>query len=397
VPKVNPVILRWARETAGLNVEEAAEKIGLNAARGIAGSDRLTILEAGEVEPTRPLLLKMAALYRRPLLTFYLANPPAVAARGEDFRTLPAEFAQRDAALVDTLLREVRARQDMVRAVLEAEEEADRLGFVGSLQGQRDPEAIAAAIRRSLDFDLQIFRHGSGRGTPRGFAYLRDRVEAAGIFVLLIGNLGSHHSALNVELFRGFALADPIAPFVVINDQDSEQAWSFTLLHELAHIWLGQTGVSGGRPSNAVETLCNDVAGRILLPTAEIAAEANLVGAAQERIVARISAIAESRQVSHSMVAYKLYREGIIDQRMWSSVTALFRQQWLRSKAAQRDRARESEGGPSYYIVRRHKLGNRLVELAKRMLADGALSPSKAATILGVKPSNVYPLTNNPA
>ncbi len=82
---------------------------------------------------------------------------------------------------------------------------------------------------------------------------------------------------------------------------------------------------------------------------------------------------------------------------MWSSVTALFRQRWLRSKAAQRDRARESEGGPSYYIVRRHKLGNRLVELAKRMLADGALSPSKAATILGVKPSNVYPLTNSAA
>ncbi|MFY1080099.1 ImmA/IrrE family metallo-endopeptidase, partial [Escherichia coli] len=78
------------------------------------------------------------------------------------------------------------------------------------------------------------------------------------------GNLGSHHSALNVELFRGFALSDKVAPFVVINDQDSEQAWSFTLLHELAHIWLGQTGVSGGRPTSVIETFCNDVAGRIL-------------------------------------------------------------------------------------------------------------------------------------
>lgn len=394
MPKVNPVILRWARETAGLNVEEAAEKIGLNAARGVTGSERLTMLEAGKVEPSRPLLLKMAGLYRRPILTFYLANPPVAAARGEDFRTLPAGFAQRDAALVDTLLREVRARQDMVRAVLEAEDEADRLGFVGSLEGQRDPQVIAAAIQRALGFDLQTFRHGNQR---KGFAYLRGCAEAAGIFVLLIGNLGSHHSALNVELFRGFALADPIAPFVVINDQDSEQAWSFTLLHELAHIWLGQTGLSGGRLNNAIETLCNDVAGRILLPTGEITTETSLVGASQDRVVARISAIAETRQVSHSMVAYKLYREGIIDQNMWSSVTALFRQQWLRSKAAQRDRAREAEGGPSYYVVRRHKLGNRLVELAKRMLADGALSPSKAAAILGVKPSNVYPLTNSAA
>ncbi|WP_245279801.1 ImmA/IrrE family metallo-endopeptidase [Rhizobium leguminosarum] len=226
---------------------------------------------------------------------------------------------------------------------------------------------------------------------------MRDLVEAAGIFVLLIGNLGSHHSTLNVELFRGFALADPIAPFVVINDQDSEQAWSFTLLHELAHIWLGQTGVSGGRPSSAIETLCNDVAGRILLPQVELASEPSLIGAPLDRVVARITDIASTRQVSYSMVAYKLYREGVIDQDMWTSVTSVFRTQWLKSKAAQRDRAREADGGPNYYVVRRHKLGNRLVDLAKRMLADGALSPSKAAAILGVKPSNVYSLMNGAA
>ncbi|MBA9035827.1 ImmA/IrrE family metallo-endopeptidase [Rhizobium leguminosarum] len=226
---------------------------------------------------------------------------------------------------------------------------------------------------------------------------MRDLVEAAGIFVLLIGNLGSHHSTLNVELFRGFALADPIAPFVVINDQDSEQAWSFTLLHELAHIWLGQTGVSGGRPSSAIETLCNDVAGRILLPQVELASEPSLIGAPLDRVVARITDIASTRQVSYSMVAYKLYREGVIDQDMWTSVTSVFRTQWLKLKAAQRDRAREADGGPNYYVVRRHKLGNRLVDLAKRMLADGALSPSKAAAILGVKPSNVYSLMNGAA
>ncbi len=397
MPKVNPSILRWARETAGLNLGDAAEKVGLGEARGIAGSDRLAMLEAGDSEPTRPMLLKMAAQYRRPLLTFYLAEPPSVAARGEDFRTLPAEFAKRDAALVDTLLREVRARQEMVRAVLETEDEATPLDFVGSFDQSQGAEALATAIRTRLAFDLQTFRHGSGRGTLKGFAYLRERAEAAGIFVLLIGNLGSHHSTLNVELFRGFAFADPVAPFVVINDQDSEQAWSFTLLHELAHIWLGRTGVSGGRPASAIETFCNDVAGRLLLPTAEIAQEPSLIGAPQEQVIARISAIADARQVSHSMVAYKLYREGIIDQETWSAVTTLFRQQWLRNRAAQRDRARENEGGPSYYTVKRHKLGNRLVELSKRMLAEGALSPSKAAAILGVRASNVYSLTDSAA
>ncbi|TCL65738.1 XRE family transcriptional regulator [Rhizobium sp. BK251] len=397
MPKVNPLILRWARETAGLSVEDAADKLGIGDVRGIAGSDRLAMLEDGQLEPTRSQLIRMSTQYRRPLLTFYLAEPPARAARGEDFRTLPDEYARRDVALVDTLLREVRARQEMVRSLLESEEEAERLDFVASYDIRRGAEGLATAISERLGLSLQSFRSGNGRGTSKGFAYLREHAEAAGIFVLLIGNLGSHHSALNVELFRGFALSDKVAPFVVINDQDSEQAWSFTLLHELAHIWLGQTGVSGGRPTSTIETFCNDVAGRILLPSAEIAGEVALRRARQDVVIARIAEIAEPRQVSHSMVAYKLYREGIIDQAMWSSVTAVFRKQWLNNKAAQRARARENEGGPSYYLVRRHRLGNRLLSLSKRMLADGALSPSKAAAILGVKPNNVFSLTDGVA
>jgi Zn-dependent peptidase ImmA (M78 family)/transcriptional regulator with XRE-family HTH domain len=394
VPKVNPLILRWARETAGLSVEDAADKLGIGEARGVAGSDRLAMLEDGQIEPTRPLLIKMSTQYRRPLLTFYLTEPPATAARGEDFRTLPDEYAQRDAALVDTLLREVRARQEMVRSLLEGEEEAEPRDFVASYDHRRGAEGLAAAIIERLGFSLQSFRSGNGRGTAKGFAYLRERAEAAGIFVLLIGNLGSHHSALNVELFRGFALSDKVAPFVVINDQDSERAWSFTLLHELAHIWLGQTGVSGGRPTSAIETFCNDVAGRILLPSAEITGEVALRGAPQGFVMTRISEIAELRQVSHSMVAYKLYREGMIDHAMWASVTAILRQQWVTNKVAQRERSKENESKPSYYVVRRHRLGNRLLSLSKRMLADGALSPSKAAAILGVKPNNVYLLTD---
>ena len=86
---------------------------------------------------------------------------------------------------------------------------------------------------------------------------LRAKVESAGVFVLLIGNLGSHHSALGLEAFRGFALADPIAPFIVINDQDAKAAWSFTLLHELAHLWVGATGVSGQFTEGQLERFYN--------------------------------------------------------------------------------------------------------------------------------------------
>ena len=76
MPKVSHEILSWARETAGLSPSEAVEKLGIGDARGVSAVDRLATLEAGEVEPSRPLLLKMAQHYRRPLVTFYMSAPP---------------------------------------------------------------------------------------------------------------------------------------------------------------------------------------------------------------------------------------------------------------------------------------------------------------------------------
>lgn len=397
MPKVNPEVLRWARETAGLTLEDAAAKIGINDARGVPGSERLQALESGEADPTRPQLLRMAQHYRRPLLALYLPAPPTQAERGEDFRTLPVEFARRDAALVDSLVREIRARQEMIRSLLEAEDEAVELPFVGTYSMERGAEGLATAIAGALGFNIEQFRRGVRNvpAAPRGFGYLRDLVEQSGVFVLLIGNLGSHHSTLDVELFRGFALADPVAPLIVINDQDSDAAWSFTLLHELAHIWIGRTGVSGANPSSRVEQFCNDVAGRILLPGDEIARETQLAAASVDQVLERVRQLADRCQVSHSAVAYKLHREGIISREVWAEVTATLRQFWLRHRQAERERNREAESGPSYYTVRRHRLGHRLLDLSKRMMAAGALSPTKAGVILGVKPTNVYSLVHS--
>ena len=119
MPKVNPDILRWARETAGLTLGEAADRIALGAARGADGAQRLAALEAGEVTPTRPLLVRMAKQYRRPLLTFYLAAPPLKGNRGQDFRTLPQGSSTEDEAVLDVLLRDILARQSLVRAALD--------------------------------------------------------------------------------------------------------------------------------------------------------------------------------------------------------------------------------------------------------------------------------------
>jgi Zn-dependent peptidase ImmA (M78 family)/transcriptional regulator with XRE-family HTH domain len=394
MPAVKPEILSWARETAGLSIEEAAQRLGIKDARGVAGADRLRALEEGEEVVGRPTLLKMTKVYRRPLLTFYLSTPPRRGDRGEDYRNLPEQHSDAE-ALVDALVRDIRARQAMVRAIVEDDEDTERLPFVGSASVNEGIAPVLQSIRRTLGLDLTEFR---AQASPEvGFALLREKVEAVGIFVLLAGNLGSHHTALDVDVFRGFALADELAPFIVINDQDARSAWSFTLLHELVHLWLGTTGVSGSFAEARIEKFCNDVASAFLLPENELA----LVGIDRRTDVATaarlIDHFATARLLSRSMVAYRLLSADIISDPTWRQLRQTFRQLWQESRAAQRQHAREREGGPNYYVVRRHRLGPALLKFVARSISGGMLTPTKASKVLGVKPRSVEPLLSGAA
>jgi transcriptional regulator with XRE-family HTH domain len=182
MPKVNHDILRWARETAGLSIDQAVDKLGINDARGVVASDRLTAIEQGTVTPTRPLLLKMAQQYRRPLVAFYMSAAPRKGDRGQDFRNIPDRQSGAE-ALIDALVRDIRARQSTVRDVLVDEEETRPLPFVGSMTMADGIEAVLDSIRRTLGIDLAEFR--SQRSPELAFALLRSRAEAAGVFVLL--------------------------------------------------------------------------------------------------------------------------------------------------------------------------------------------------------------------
>lgn len=380
---MNAELFRWARETAGLDAIAAAKALGIKPAK-------LEAIEQGEHEPSRPQLLNMAKVYRRPLITFYLPKPPERGERGEDFRTLPPDRTQADDALLDALIRDVRSRQSVVRALAEEEDEAKPLRFIGSCTMKDGSNAVLASIKEVLRIDLAEYRRQ--KNAEEAFAYLRAQAERAGIYVLLMGNLGTHHSAIAVETFRGFAIADPFAPFVVINDQDARTAWSFTLLHEIAHLWLGTTGVSGVSFEKAIERFCNDVASSFLLPAPELR-ELNIgVDTTPARAIDLITAFANKRFVSRKMVAYGLLKAERIDLATWRAFdTALFKL-WQKEKATDREKSRDSENGPNYYIVRRHRLGRALLGFVERSMGAGALTPVKAAKVLGVKPRSVYPL-----
>lgn len=389
MPNVNPEILSWARDTAGMSLADAAAKLDLGASKGLSGIERLGALEEGRNQPTSAMLQKMSRVYRRPLLTFYLAAPPRKASRGHDFRRLPQQHTTAE-PLVDVVVRDIRARQSMVRSIIEDDEEPKELGFVGSISPTSSVSKLRDGLRDTFGIDMAVYRKKSS--IEDAFSYVRSRAEEAGVFVLLIGNLGSWHTNLDVSAFRGFALADRFAPFVVINDQDAKTAWSFTLLHELAHILLGETGISGAISDSSVEVLCNDAASSLLVPAEEL----EMLEGIDDNLDADAAAItrfARPRHVSRSMIAYRLYRANRLSKDQWNALADRFRREWLVVKERLREKAKESEKeGPNYFIVRRHRIGPALLKFVERSMNNGFLTPSKAGKVLGVKPRSVAPL-----
>jgi Zn-dependent peptidase ImmA (M78 family) len=142
-----------------------------------------------------------------------------------------------------------------------------------------------------------------------------------------------------------------------------------------------------------VEQLCNDTAAATLIAPVEIT-DLPLVGDARD--VAQIGVLADRARVSRSMVAYQLFRAGRLTQVRWEELRDHFRAEWMASKAREKERQKATAGGPDWYVVRRHRLGAALLSVARQGIADGSLSPTRAARMLGVKPMAVYPLLAEP-
>ena len=387
----NPAMLAWARETSGLSAEAAARKIGLSSSARSTAARKLQELEAGRVKPTRTQLEKIAKAYWQPLTTFYLASPPSVGDRGVDFRQRAGQATKEDAARLNALLRNLCARQRMVRSLLEDDEDAHPLPWVGSISQSMPVSKAAANIRTTLGIE-NAARFCRSQQTPEAlFKALRHRLEELGVFVLLACNLGSHRTVISEKVFRGFAIADDLAPFIVINSRDAKVARSFTLIHELTHVMTKATGVSAPpAPTNPTtsaektERFCNDVASEFLLPEDSfpaIARQTNL-----EHASAVIHQLAQDRNISEPMVAYRLWRADCISATMLHDLLSLYSERW---DSIRRQPRKSASGGPSYYKIQRANIGEALLKLVDRTLRANELTHTEAGRILGVSSGKV--------
>ena len=118
-------------------------------------------------------------------------------------------------------------------------------------------ETTATSMRHALGLDLE-----ERRRIPTWTDALRrfiGQADELGVMVMVNGVVGNNNRRkLDPEEFRGFALADDLAPLVFINGADTKAAQMSTLAHELAHIWLERSALSdtgpASTPSNNVES-----------------------------------------------------------------------------------------------------------------------------------------------
>ncbi len=399
--KVNHHNLQWARDAVKLSRVDAANKLNLTTSTRSTAAEKLEKIENGVTTPTQNQLEKMANVYKQPVVAFYLDSQPRPGDKLPDFRTLPQKQQDPEGnARLDILISKVKARQSLTRDLLE-EEGQEPLSYVASANGFTDVESITTDIKKSIGFELDKYRRSPSQ-PEKAFNYLRSCLENIGIFVLLVSDLGHPQSnTIPVSVFRGFALADIIAPFVVINRKDSKRAQSFTLMHEVAHIWLGSSGISGKihETDSSIERLCSRVAARMLLQPYELSELSTLRFEPIEIQQKNIQHFADHRNISRAMVAYNLKLEDYIDSAIWQQLQNKFAVDFLAIEQKEKEKREQDKSlGKSTPIdpnrVKRSSLGAPLLDLARRSMASGILTPTKASTLLGVNPRKVRSFLN---
>ena len=257
---VKPEILVWTRERAGVKVEDAAKAAGVS-------MERLLEWEAGAEAPTLSQLRSLANKYHFPLAIFYLPEPPKGFSPLRDFRRLPDVPEQ---TLSPNLAFHIRAAQERRELALELFEEqnSEPQPFPLKATIKDKPEMVAQAIRDYLD----ITDENQKKFAKQAFDFWRRRLEERDILVFVIS--GPHYSVELSEM-RGFTIAKPELPTIVVNGKDYSQGGkAFTLLHELCHIILGESAISNGsgddpeldKDLKAIERFCDAVAAATLMP-----------------------------------------------------------------------------------------------------------------------------------
>lgn len=376
---ITPTILKWARESARMTEEVAAAKVPVSI-------DKLKAWETGTSQPTINQAQILAKAYKRPFALFFLSEIP------RDFQPLQ-DFRKKDSKPLGTasifIIREIQQKQAWISEVYEEDKE-NKIPFVGRFSINDNPKVVAKDILETLDINPANYKSG---GPIKEWI---DKAESNGIFISRTSFIHSRLK-LNSDEIQGFAIADSYAPFVFINTEDWPAPQLFTLVHELAHIWIAETGISNEIDPeienkdkfNPVELFCNEVAANALIPYDVITnLEAHTFSSAKgvyyvSKHLGVSSFALLVRALNVNLLTFdqykKLKHEADIEFKA-------FIQKEEEKRAKQK--AKENKGAPNPYLLQLNKNSRLFTQTVLDAFRGGFIEPTQASSLLNVKVDN---------
>ncbi len=368
--EVRPEMLVWARTRARLNQGDLVKKFPAIAA-----------WEDGSKQPTLKQLESFASATHVPVGYLFLTEPPAEPLPVPDFRTMgDQQIEDPTPDLLDTIY-QCQQRQEWYRDYARLHRE-NSVEVVGSMTVNDNVVDAAATLREALDFGT------NQRGSSWSHAF-RELVEAAdqlGVLVMVNGVVGSNtHRKLDPQEFRGFALSDDLAPVVFVNGADTKAAQIFTLAHELAHIWIGESALSDvdifRSAANDIERWCNQVAAELLLPIADLA-NYSLDTA---NVTEAIEQLARTYTVSTLVALRRLHEARLLT---FDQYRQEYESEFERVLAFIRDQDRPSGG--SFYNTQPVRVSKRFARALIESTLEGQTLRRDAFQMLGFKKASTF-------
>lgn len=361
---VNPKLLRWARERAGLTLDGLSDRLHLS-------TDQVTSWEIGKARPTVGQAVKLATVTQVPFGYLYLNDPPAEKLPIPDLRTVGSARVEVSNNLRD-VVREITQKAFWYSEYLEDIGAKEKLPFVGKY------DVHASVVEVAKDIEIVVPRPTEAKTSDEFLRLLTARAETVGILVMRSGIVGNNtHRPLSVSEFRGFAVADRYAPTIFVNGADAPAARVFTLAHEIAHLWIGSSGISNASISETrkSETFCNAVAGEYLVPEADFR-EYWRIGVPDSYNIQRVTTKFHVSRVVAARRAYDLKLMSVAD---YQTIYA----------GALNEYEEKEGGGGDFYRTARVRNGDNMSRAVVQQAKAGRLLLRDAGRLLGVQPSKL--------
>ena len=373
---ITPNILRWARKSARITEDMAASRVAVPV-------EKLKEWEAGTDQPTIRQAQTLAKAYKRPFAIFFLPDIP------RDFQPLQ-DFRRRGSKELTTssvfIIREIQQKQAWI-SELYSDNNEPRLPYVGRFTLKDKPADVASDILSTLDIHPSRYKTGNP---------IREWIDAAETNGIFVSRTSFIHSRLKLDSdeLQGFAISDPYAPFVFISSDDWNAPQLFTLVHELAHIWIAESGISNEiepgidvtDTSHPVELFCNEVAANALMPEEIISDISKQVfqNPGELFLTARIFGISSFaflvRSLKLKLISYNQY--AILKKQADIEFTEFLKREEVK-KAKQK--LKEKTGGPNYFLLQVNRNSRLFTQHILDAYRGGFIEPSMASQLLNVQ------------